>query len=434
MWGEGHDAEGTLRRGAGLCTLFLALGCSVYDPSLIGSGSAGLPDRPPESTSSPDDSASLAFALKDVFIRQSAEMAARVGLDLDSTVTTGRDNVTCEPRVVDGAVVGQAVVDGDKGIDNSLGTSLLPSVGSAIPCLEDNIALTQGRGTGTIVLWIQHWNGLPNDASVTAMLTTGVDGTSEDPSLVGFRGSDPVNLAYLTGGPGVEVPPPGWDNEDSWFLDPSDFNTDASGEANLDLPKVEQVDGYVAFGRLIVPLLDGTGFKLIAGDGSLPSDGAMAVVVNGGFMMGDISEDHVRLERGLFVGRFGIGKLGEATPSIGMCDINATVIETLFGQFADIQQSPDGDGIGAECDAFSLGVTFNGVAGGIAGLAESSRAKLEPCANADPVEVDRCCPSAWLSGRTRADTCDTPEKVTKAARFDALPSTVQIPLPEPELF
>jgi hypothetical protein len=425
---------GSLSRTAGLWALLLALGCSVYDPSLIGSSSAGVPDRPPENTSSPDDSASLVFALKDIFIRQSAEMAARIGIDLDATVTTGRDDGTCEPRVVDGAVVGQAVVDGDMGIDNALGASLLPSVSSALPCLEDNLALTQGRGTGTVILWVRHWNGMPNDASVTAMLTTATDGTNEDPSLVGFRGNDSVNLVYLSGGQGVEAPDPGWDNEDSWFLDPSDFNTDASGAASLDLPKLQQVDGYVALGRLVVPLVAGTEFKLIAGDGTVSSDGAMTVVVNGGFIMGDISEDQASLDHGLFAGRFSIDKLGEATPRIGMCDINASVIESLFGQFADIQQSPDRDGIGAECDAFGVGVTFNGVAGQIAGLAESSRPQLEPCATAGSVEIDRCCPSSWLSGRTRADTCNTEEKLTKAARFDALPSTVQIPVPAPELF
>ena len=434
MWGGHHAAEGTLSRGIGLWTLLFALGCSVYDPSLIDSSSAGVPDRPPGNTSSADDRASLVFALKDIFLRQSAEMATRIGIDLDAAVTTGRDDGTCKPRVVDGAVVGQAVVDGDKGIDNSLGASLLPSVGSALPCLEDNLALTQGRGTGTVILWVQGWNGMPNDASVTAILTTATDGTSEEPSLVGFRGNDPVNLVYLSGGQSAEAPDPGWDNEDSWFLDPSDFGTDASGEASLDLPKVQQVDGYVALGRLVVPLVAGTEFKLIAGDGTVPSDGAMTVVVNGGVIMGDISYDQTSLDHGLFAGRFSIDKLGEATPRIGMCDINASVIESLFGQFADIQQSPDRDGIGAECDAFSLGVTFNGVAGQIAGLAESSRAELEPCATAGSVEIDRCCPSSWLSGRTRADTCDTEEKLTKAARFDALPSTVQIPVPTPELF
>ncbi|MBW2377553.1 MAG: hypothetical protein JRF55_16490 [Deltaproteobacteria bacterium] len=166
MTGGRHEAEGTFTRRAGLCALFFALGCSVYDASLIqdGDGTA-VPNRPPSNTSSPDDTESLVFALNEVFLRQTAEMAASIGIDLDATVTTGRDNATCA-----------------NGIDNSIGTALLPTVGSALPCLEDNLALTQGRGVGTILLWVQGWNGLPNDASVTAMLTTAVDGTNEDPS------------------------------------------------------------------------------------------------------------------------------------------------------------------------------------------------------------------------------------------------------------
>lgn len=435
MWGRRHDAEGTLGRGAGLCAILCALGCSVYDASLIETNrSAGVPSRPPASTSSPDDSESIAFALNDIFLRQSAEMAAHIGIDLDATVTTGRDDATCEPRAVDGEVVGQAVVDGDMGIDNSIGTVLLPTVGSALPCLEDNLALTQGRGVGTILLWVRGWNGLPNDASVTAMLTTAVDGTNEDPSLVGFRDDDPLNLVYSSRSQRLEAPDPGWDNQDSWFLDPGDFDADETGVASLALPKAQQVDAYVSFGRLVVPLLAGTAFKLIAGDGSLPSDGAMVVVVNGGVMMGDISEDHTRLDRGLFAGRFSLEKLGQTTPKIGMCSINATVIETLLGQFADIQQSPEKDGIGAECDAFSMGVTFTGVSGQIAGIAAISRPELAPCASGEPVEIDRCCPSEWSYGKTRHETCDTLEKVKKAARFDALPSTVHVPVPEPELF
>ena len=150
--------------------------------------------------------------------------------------------------------------------------------------------------------------------------------------------------------------------------------------------------------------------------------------------MGAVTEDHARLDRGLFAGRFSIEKLGEATPRIGMCDISASVIESLFGQFADIQQFPGSDRIGAECDAFSLGVTFNGVAGQVAGLAPSPRPELTPCASADAVEPDRCCPSEWLNGKTRQETCDSPEKLAKAGRFDALPSTVEIPVPEPDLF
>jgi len=432
VFGGRHETEGTLSR-VGLCALFFALGCSVYDASLIQSDDGtGVPNRPPSDTSSPDDSDSIVFALNEIFLRQTPEMAARIGIDLDATVTTGPDDATCQPRVEDGEVVAQAVVDGEKGIDNSIGTALLPTTGSALPCLEDNLALTQGRGVGTILLWVQGWNGLPNDASVTAILTTAVDGTNEDPSLVGFD-DDPVNLVYLSGSRKVEAPDPGWNNEDSWFLDPVDFGTDQSGAPSLDSPKAPHVDAYVSAGRLVAPLLPGTGFKLIGGDGSLPSDGAMAVIVNGGFMLGDISEDHTRIDRGLFVGRFSLEKLGETTLKIGMCALNATVIQGLLGQFADIQSSPEEDGTGAECDAFSTGVTFNGVAGQVAGLAVVSRPALAPCASAEPVEIDRCCPSEWLSGKTRVDTCTTPEKLIKAARFDALPGTVQIPVPEPDL-
>jgi len=433
VWGRRYIEERRLVRRSGLCALLFALGCNVYDANLIEVGTAGLPNRPAAHTSSPNDSESAVFALKDIFIRQSPEIAARIGIDLDATATTGPNDATCQPRMVDGKVVGQAVVDGEGGIDNSLGANVLGVTTSVLPCLEDNLALTQGRGVGTIVLWVWGWNGLRDDASVTAMLTTAVDGTSEDPSLVGFGPDDPFNLVYLSGEQGVEAPDPEWNNEDAWFIDPVDFDTDESGRANLDLPKVQQVDAYVAFGRLVVPLLPGTEFKLIAGDGTVPSDGAMTVAVNGGVMMGDISEDHSRLERGLFTGRFSLEDLGEATPQIGMCALNATIVETALGQFADIQHSPEKDGTGAECDAFSLGVTFHGVAGQIAGLASSSRPALQPCAVEGFLAGDRCCPSQWESGKTREDTCDTPEKIVKAARFDALPSgRVEIPVPEPD--
>ncbi|MDH3200514.1 MAG: hypothetical protein OEM15_06440 [Myxococcales bacterium] len=407
-------------------------GCDVYDSRLIEDSVAGPPPRPPAATSSPDDAETLVFALKDVYIEQSAENAARIGIDLDSVVTTGQDDASCQPRNVDGEVVGKAVVDGNKGIDNSLGTNLLPTVGAVLPCLQDNLALTQGRGIGTIVLWVRGWNGQPDDASVSAMLTTAVDGTTEDPSEVGYGRNSDVDLVYTRGAQTENAPDPGWDAEDWWYLDPEDFDEDETGEPSIELPNVAQTDAYVAFGRLVLPLPPDSGFKLIAGDGSLPSDGSMNVVVNGGFMMGDLTEDLKGLEHGLFTGRFTIEKLGEATPNIGVCAINATVIESLFGQYADIQSSPEMDGTGAECDAFSLGVTFSGVAGRIAGLAPASRPTLEPCADGFDVPPDRCCPSQWLEGRTREDTCDTPEKTLKADAFDRLPNAVQVPVPAPD--
>ena len=422
-----------LGRCTGLCLLVFALACSVYDSGLIDGGVAGLPARPAANTSSPDDSESLLFALNEVFLRQSAEMATRLGIDLDSTMTTGPNDATCEPPTVDGEVVGQAVVDGEKGTDNAIGSILLPAVGTALPCLEDNLALTQGRGIGTVLLWVRGWNGLDDDASVSVVVTNAVDATSEDPSLVGFADSDLVNLVYLGQRESVEAPPPRWDNQDYWYLDPDDFDADESGRPNLESPKKPQVDAYVSHGRLVVPLRPGTAFVLIAGDGTVPSDGDMTIAVNGGYLMGDINEERTRLARGLFAGRLTLEKLALITPKVGLCAFDAELMQSLIGQFADIVGFPEDDRTGMECDAFSVGVTFNAVAGQVAGLAASSRPRLEPCAHTEPIQVDRCCPSEWLSGKTRAETCDTFEKVIKAARFDSLSNAVQVPVPEPEL-
>lgn len=411
--------------------LVFALACSVYDASLLESGITGLPSRPPANTSSPDDSESALFALHDIFINQSAEIAANIGIDLDAKSTTGPSDATCEPPTIDGEVVGQAVVDGENGIDNAIGKHLLPTTSTALPCLEDNLALTQGRGIGTVLLWVRGWNGTLTDASVTVVLTNSVDATSEDPSLVGFSPQAPANLVYLSGDQDVQAPGPAWGNQDTWYLDPVDFGVDGGGQPSLDFPKTEQLDAYVSHGRLVVPLLPATAFKLIAGDGTLASDGDMTIVVNGGYVLGDISEDRMRLDNGLFTGRLTLERLTEITPKVGLCTFDAELMESLIGQFADIMSSPNDDDTGLECDSFSVGVTFKAVAGRIGGLGTVSRPSLQPCVQTVPIATDFCCPSEWLAGKTRMETCDTPEKVIKAARFDLLSGTVQIPVPGP---
>ncbi|MEM7135920.1 MAG: hypothetical protein AAF500_05030 [Myxococcota bacterium] len=404
--------------------------CSVYDPQLIEQSTAGVPPRPAASTSSSDDARTMVFGLKDVFVEQTQDNATAIGLDLDATMTTGQDDASCRPRQVGGEPVGPSVVDGDKGVDNSLGATLLPAAGAVLPCLQDNLALTMGRGVGTIIIYVRDWNGESNDASVTATLTTSVDGTSADPALVGFASDNDVELVYMTDLTTL-APNPGWDHQDSWFVDPVDFLLGDDGEIDLARPTVVH-DAYVAYGRLVMPLETGTGFTLIAGDGSLPSDGTMSVFVNGGFMMGDIAEDGGRLDNGLFTGRMTLKTLAGATSDIGICALNATVIETLFGQYADVPADPADDGLDAECDAFSLGVTFTGVSGQIAGAAPRSRPTLAPCADSQDVPpTDRCCPSQWLAGNAREQTCASPEKTAKAAAFDALPETILLPVPPP---
>jgi hypothetical protein len=49
------------------------------------------------------------------------------------------------------------------------------------------------------------------------------------------------------------------------------------------------------------------------------------------------------------------------------------------------------------------------------------------------IQAHRCCSSRWLAGRTRFEICEEREKINRAARFDVLPSAIQMPVPEPEL-
>ena len=79
------------RRYAAVLSLASGLGCSVYDPALIAEGNAYVPARPSDSTSSPDDSETLVFALKDIYIRQSTEM---VGFRASSTQSSSKSTPT----------------------------------------------------------------------------------------------------------------------------------------------------------------------------------------------------------------------------------------------------------------------------------------------------------------------------------------------------
>ena len=149
--------------------------CNVYDPSLMDKSLASIPDRPPASTSAPDDDVEAVFAFRNISLDQSGDRWRRFGLDLDgmNTASIG-DPAECV------SASGEPVLDGEKGIDNSFGQNVLPTVVDLIACLEDNIALNQGLGFGTVLLRLREWNGTRNDAKVDVAVLSAVDGTSLD--------------------------------------------------------------------------------------------------------------------------------------------------------------------------------------------------------------------------------------------------------------
>ena len=176
------------------------------------------------------------------------------------------------------AANGNPPLDGDKGIDNSFGQYVLPTVVSLISCLEDNIALNQGCGRGTVLLRLRNWNGTPNDAKVDVSVLSAVDGTSLD-DVSGLQWGGPSGSSLMLAGTAEDAPDPAWDGEDYYFVDP------ASVVANdIERPEVWKSDAYIRNGRVVLPVNDGETFVFLTGPGSF------SISING-FLIADISED-----------------------------------------------------------------------------------------------------------------------------------------------
>ena len=376
-----------------LSVAILLVGCNLYDPNLVDQGRAYVPPRPADSTSSSGDAIEVAFAIRNIFLRNPTDFLSGVGLDLDDRVTRSEQQSECIPPG-SGAQIPLDEVDG---IDNSLGKNLLPLVGAALPCLEDDLALFQGLGLGTVILDVTGWNGLSDDAQVDVAIANAVDGSSEDPSILTFDNDIGVNLVRMVNG--VAADGPAWAGADFWWLDPADF---ISG--NRTQPR-NNSNGYVAAGRLVVPLASGSTISLIAGDGdATPGVGFVDVTVSDGWIFGDISDDGKSLVRGAIAGRFGLAGLLDAVPDIGICGSLAFNISAGVQQFADVVLVPQTGGANVLCNAMSLGVGFDAVAGTVAGLAPSSRSKVSACLN--PSVANTCCVSTMMAG-TAPMGCDT---------------------------
>ena len=84
-----------LRLTLALSLLGLAA-CSVYDPALMTQGLAGVPERPPASTSKSTDDVEAIFAFRNISLDQSGDRWRRFGLDLDGMNTSSiEDEAEC---------------------------------------------------------------------------------------------------------------------------------------------------------------------------------------------------------------------------------------------------------------------------------------------------------------------------------------------------
>jgi hypothetical protein len=396
-----------------MVVLLIAPACTVYDPGLMEKGLATVPDRPPSSTSSDADDVEAVFAFRNVSLDQSGDRWRRFGLDLDGMNTTSiSDAAECV------AVNGNPSLDGNKGIDNAFGQYVLPTVVSLISCLEDNIALRQGCGEGTVLLRLRGWNGTPNDAKVDVSVLSAVDGTSlDDVSGVEWGGWEGATL--MLPGLTAEAPDPAWDGEDYFFIDPSSLVA-----GNLDRPEVGKSDAYIRDGRVVLPVDTGATFVFLTGPGSF------SIAING-FLIADISEDGQTLEKGLLAGRFPAGKLIETLEPLGICDesLRGSVVGLLTDNL-DLRIEPDVGSPGDECTATGVAFSFQGIRARIAdGIAPVRLPVPDPCVDGGPQSgpqpaFDRCCRWVELNSPQSLPAECTPEDLQ---RYTNLPNPIPVP-------
>ncbi|MEM9727648.1 MAG: hypothetical protein AAF997_03625 [Myxococcota bacterium] len=408
----------TLLRNA--CLLAATAGvaaCQVYDPTLIEEGSAGVPERPLAETSSADDANEATFALYNFSLDQTGTRWQRLGLDLD-----GFDTSSIESDAECLAANGRPQLDGDRGIDNSFGQHVLPALVNLVSCMEDDIALNQGRGLGTILVQLSNWNGSRDDAEVEVSIVTAVDGTSRDDVGDLLWGGADGALLVEPSSDVVEAPDPAWDGEDVFFVDP------VSLDADLAAPRVRVQDAYVAKGRIVMPLTAGSPLTFLTGAGSL-------VLAVDGFLLADLSQDGQTLEKGLFAGRTAVDDFIDSLSPLGICEESfQESIVSLVRDNLDLRVDKDGGSATDSCSATGVSYTFQGMRARIAdAVAPVALPIPNPC-DAPPTSglqpaFGRCCVSTELSDDTLL-----PVECTAADLAPYKNSPTPIPVPASEDF
>jgi hypothetical protein len=382
----------------------------------VNEGLAGVPDRPPESTSKSTDDVEAVFAFHNVSLDQSGGRWRRFGLDLDGMNTASIDDVAeCV------AANGMPTLDGDKGIDNSFGQHVLPTVVGLLSCLEDNIALNQGLGFGTVLLRLREWNGTPNDAQVDVSVVSAVDGTSAD-DVTGFEWGGPGGATLMLPGAVAEAPPPAWDGEDVFYVDPGSL---VAGDVRY--PLVWKTDAYISNGRVVLPVDTATTFVFLTGPGSF------SLSLNG-YLLADISADGQTLEKGLLAGRFSAGEIVATLEPLGICDeAFRGSVTSLLTDNLDLRIEPSLGSPDDQCTASSVAFSFQGIRARIADTIAPVELPIpDPCADAGAQSgaqpaFDRCCRSVELESPSALPDDCTDEDLQA---YVDLPNPIPVPREE----
>ncbi|HEX8790164.1 MAG TPA: hypothetical protein VF765_04380 [Polyangiaceae bacterium] len=333
----------------------IAGACSVYDPSLLlppsaDSGppdvkEAGAPDAReaeaappvcpedfppgPPAMDDPSDAGDQTFvvALHTLNVGLGDAGVAGLGYDLDKVYTC------CDggPESCKAAVTGQAHCDQSGGRDDSAG-ELLAGLAKIDSAQFNTTTVSQNLESGaySVLVQVLHYNGTPNDTSVSVAL---------------YASSGVTNDAGAA-----------WNGSDTWQIDDA-FTVNDSGAP---LPNHFDPNAYVSDGTLVMhvdfPLSlgsTGTGsFEIDLASGSIT---ATVVRSGGGYALRD----------GQMSGRWNVSALLLAVQALKVLGSpvcpgsNAySLIKQQVCQYADIMNDPTQDLMGKTCDALSLGIGF----------------------------------------------------------------------------
>ncbi|MEM7608914.1 MAG: hypothetical protein AAF411_26500, partial [Myxococcota bacterium] len=143
------------------------------DPSCSISGSEGVPGPPDVENTDGDE---IILGLHELVLDQDRDRWKEIGRNIDGVCTLFPDPVRiCEP------VTGEETdiqVDGERGIDNVVGASLIDAIQLALSGedLADIAETSSENGTGSLILRINGYNGQANDPLVEVVQAQSVFG------------------------------------------------------------------------------------------------------------------------------------------------------------------------------------------------------------------------------------------------------------------
>jgi hypothetical protein len=260
---------------------------------------------------------------------------SKLGYDLDGVWTGckgGGPDGSVGPESCKPAVVGATHPDDNEGRDD-YAVKLLLALAAFDPAQFNTTTVSQRlqNGTYSVLLQFLHYNGTPNDTSVS----------------VGLYASNGV-----AGDAGAK-----WNGNDSWSIDDSFVVNDAGPV----LPTHFDANAWVANGTLVMKV----NFPLSVG---ASATGSFTITLAAGLITGQVvpaGNGTYSLANGQITGRWNVGDLLTAVQDVTISGATvcpgSTYYQLLKGeacQYADIMTDPTQDLTGMKCDGLSLGIGF----------------------------------------------------------------------------